>query len=51
MRELSRIEIETISGGLSRATRPIARIDLRRFALRLIEILTGGPIKSPPPRA
>jgi hypothetical protein len=49
MRELTRTEIEAISGGrMAPAPRPVLRIDLRRFALRLIELLTGTRIGSPP---
>lgn len=51
MRELTRIEIDAISGGLAPAPRPAPRIDLRRALLRLIAILTGSPIKTPVARA
>jgi hypothetical protein len=49
MRELTKTEIEAISGGrMAPAPRPVVRIDLRRIALRLLELITGtriGPLR------
>jgi len=46
--ELTRVENKVISGGrVAPAPPPALRIDLRRFASRLIELLTGTQIGSP----
>ncbi len=51
MRELSRSEIEAISGGLTAVPRPAPKLDLRLVLLRLLEFLTGKPTKTPIARA
>jgi hypothetical protein len=49
MRELTRIELEAVCGGIRVAPAPRPRIDLRRLIISLLERLFGRPRAPIPP--